>query len=57
MSDPYWPWWAVIVFFMSGAFSAWIMTISNRPKEVDCPNCDAHLRVSDLRAHWKVCMS
>lgn len=57
MTDPYWPWWAAITFFMSGAFSAWILTINRRPGHVECPNCDTWVRTKAIREHWKVCAS
>lgn len=57
MADAYWPWWAVITFFMSGAFSAWVLTISRRPGHVECPNCGQYIRVRHVREHWKACAS
>jgi hypothetical protein len=57
MSDPYWPWWAVILFFSSGAWCAWLATIAHRPGHVECPNCDAWVRTNQMREHWKVCVS
>lgn len=57
MSDPYWPWWAVITFFMSGWFCAWILTVSRRPKHIECPNCENYVTVTKFRAHWKECLS
>lgn len=57
MTDPYWPWWAVITFFASGAFSSWIIIASLRPPSVDCPNCHRYVRTRTLRDHWKVCIS
>lgn len=55
MSDPYWPWWAVITFFMSGWFSAWVLTVSRRPSRVECPMCSHDVPVRKLREHWKAC--
>lgn len=55
MSDPYWPWWAVITFLMSGAFSAWVLTASRRPSRVGCPMCGHDVPVRKLREHWKAC--
>lgn len=55
MNDPFWPWWAVITFFSSGAFSAWVATISRRPSHVHCPMCDGYVQVRVLREHWKEC--
>ena len=57
MGDPYWPWWAVITFFMSGALSAWILTANRRPAHVPCPNCKDWVHVKSLRDHWKLCLS
>lgn len=55
MNDPYWPWWAVIPFFMSGAFSSWVLTVGQRPKRVECPMCGNHITTWKLREHWKEC--
>ena len=55
MDDAYWPWWAAITFFLSGAFSAWVLTVARRPGHVDCPNCGAWVRTREMQAHWKEC--
>lgn len=57
MDDGYWPWWAAITFFMSGAFSAWILTMGRRPDYVECPDCGLHIRSRKFREHWKACLS
>ena len=55
--EPYWPWWAVLTFFGSGAFCAWVWTIGRRPSRVDCPHCEEPVRVARFRDHWKACLS
>lgn len=57
MSEAYWPWWAAITFFLSGAFSTWFVLATLRPSRVDCPNCHRYVKTRTLRDHWKVCLS
>jgi len=57
MSDPYWPWWAAITFWVSGAFCAWLFAIVKRPDRVECPDCGHSIRTRDFLAHWKACLS
>lgn len=39
MGEPYWPIWAVVPFMLSGAFSAWLVTVARRPARTTRPNC------------------
>ena len=57
MGEPYWPIWAVIPFVLSGAFSAWLVTVARRPARTTRPNCGRYAKVVTLRDHWKECMS
>lgn len=57
MSDPFWPWWAVITFFGSGMAWGWLLTLRRRPDYVECPDCGTQVRSHHFRDHWKACLS
>lgn len=56
MSDPYWPWWVVILFFGSGTFCGWLVAAARRPFWYGCPNCGNTVKATQLFAHWKECV-
>lgn len=56
MSEPIYPWWMAIWFFVTGGGTAWLFAIATRPGSVQCPNCEMYVKNRQLRDHWKACI-
>jgi hypothetical protein len=50
-------WWALPLWWASGAFCAYLVATVRRPDRVECPDCDTSVRSREFRAHWKKCLS
>lgn len=53
--EHFWPWWAVVAFFISGGLTTLVCMIRFGRNRVTCPNCDHSIHADRFRNHWKEC--